>query len=176
VRVTPIPGLRGTALITILATNANGHRASGTFSLVVDNLRPVISPIADQTTARACPRGAAVHGQRRRNSAADLQVNAASSNPNFVAQEQITSAAAEHRTIQVAPRPGGTGVTTITVTVTDADGGSATEVFQFNSGMNFTRFTEVPTRMAGVSSAGAIWGDSGRRRRPGCAPGGHAQQ
>lgn len=161
VRVTPVPGQRGSAVITITVRNTSGQFDRDTFTVVVDNFPPTISSIPDQFTAAGQSTALISFTVGDLETPADsLVVSARSSNTNLVSNDLIVlGGSGTDRNIRVSPRAGQTGAATILVTVFDARGGSAVEGFQFYSGASRPTFTVVSNDLPGMQPVKAAWGD-----------------
>lgn len=61
----------------------------------------------------------------------------------------------ENRTLTIIPAPGQTGVTTVSVVVTDPQGGAATNSFK----VDVAYFTPVPSDLPALGGGQAVWGD-----------------
>ena len=119
--------------------------ASGpaTVNFGAPNLAPVVSPITDQTIAVSGTTGplAFTIGDDRTDPNA-LGVAVASSNPAFTA---VLGGAGANRTVTVTGTPGAVGATTVTLTVTDAEGGSTVRAFTVQTVTNTApTITPVP--------------------------------
>ena len=92
---------------------------------------PTISNIADQTTADSVSTGSIAFSVTDvETPSADLQVTVQSSNLELVTQGEIILSGTEaDRIVNVTPISGRAGVTTITLTVSDNEGGTATSAF-----------------------------------------------
>lgn len=134
IAITSANNTSGTALITIYV-NDGTNTSTTTFTLKVNNL-PTISNITDQevnvgTSTEAL---AFIIGDTETLSA-NLVVTATSSNTNVVANSGIVlGGSGANRTITVTPTAGRIGSTTITVTVSDESGSTATDTFVVKCG------------------------------------------
>jgi hypothetical protein len=132
VTITPAANQIGSATITVTVTDSGGASTSVSFALTVLNRLPTISAIPDQTTDEDTPTGAlAFTVGDAETSAGSLVVTTTSSNQALVPNSGITLAGAggANRTIQLMPSADQNGTTTITLTVTDANGAMAQGVF-----------------------------------------------
>lgn len=150
--VTPVAGASGTANITVRATDANGGFVDETFAVTINAL-PTITTINDQTINEDANTGALTFtiGDTE-TSAANLMLSATSSNPTLVPLTNITFAGTgANRTVLVTPVANGSGSSTINVTVTDANGLTATEQFV----VNVTDVNDLPT-LSTISNVNVI--------------------
>lgn len=125
----PNPATNGAAVITV-TVNDGEALVSRTFTVTVD-ARPVISAIADQVInedSATAPIGFGVSDAET--PAAHLVLTAASSNPALVPPSNVViSGVDSNRLVVVTPIANESGVTTITISVTDTNGNSASESF-----------------------------------------------
>jgi hypothetical protein len=136
--VTPAANLAGSSDITVTVTDGTNQATSDTFTLTVNpvNDLPTINDIANQTTAQNTVTAAIPFtiGDIE-TPAADLQVAVKSDNPTLVPDANIAlGGAGSDRTLTVTPAASQNGTANITVTVTDADGGTATDAFALTVG------------------------------------------
>lgn len=133
VTVTPVTGLTGQATITITVSDGTAE-ATDTFTLTVTgapNNRPTISDITEQSTFRNSATSAIpfVIGDVETN-VGQLVVTATSSNQTVVPNANIVfGGSGANRTVTLTPGSNQLGTSTITVTVTDANGGTASDSF-----------------------------------------------
>jgi len=132
VTITPAAGQTGTTTVTI--TVSDGFLTAETEFTVTVSAPPTISAIADQVIPvdGATPVLNFTVGDDF--TGVDLLIVTAVSSspavvPNNPANIVLDTDGGAARTIQIIPAPGVNGTTTITVTVTDAQGGTATETF-----------------------------------------------
>ena len=130
VLITPVAGASGTATITLTVTDANNAMATETFIVTV-NAAPTISDVANVTideNTQAGPLAVTIGDDLT--AVASLTLSATSSNtalvPNANIQLAGTGAA---RTVLITPVADAIGAATITLTVTDASGLTATDTF-----------------------------------------------
>lgn len=133
VTVTPAPNQSGTATITVTASDGSGGSGSDSFVLTVtsSNDVPTISAVADQAIAEdgATPAIAFTVGDAE-SAATLLTLSGTSSNTTLVPDGNIVfGGSGASRTVSVTPAADQFGSATITLTVSDPDGGSAQEPF-----------------------------------------------
>jgi hypothetical protein len=133
VRVTPALNQSGTAILTVTVTDGGGAMASDSFTLAVQavNDAPVISAIGNQTVAQDTPTPALpFQVTDPETPAASLTLSANSSNLALVPLSGIAfGGSGTNRTVRVTPATNQSGTTVITVTVADANGGTARTSF-----------------------------------------------
>lgn len=128
-RYVPNPGFTGTDTFTYQASDGSYTSAVTTVTIGVG--LPTISPIADQTTTRDTPVGPlGFTVSDVETPAVLLTVSAASSNPLLAPSAALLlGGSGTDRTLTITPASGRTGSAFITVTVRDADGGTASTRF-----------------------------------------------
>ena len=145
VTITPAANQSGTATITVTVTDADGGSASDTFQLTVtaENDLPTISDISDKTIVEDVPSDAySFTVGDVETSTADLLVTGSSSNTSLVPDGNIVfGGSGPDRTVTVSPLANQFGTATITVTVTDGDGGSTPDTFE----LTVTAENDLPT-------------------------------
>ena len=145
VTVTPAANQYGTSLITVTVTDGNGGSASEPFLVTVtsSNDLPTISAIADQTISEDTSTGPlSFTVSDVETPAASLQLSATSSNLTLVPLNRIVfGGSGSTRTVTVTPAANQYGTSLITVTVTDGNGGSASEPFL----VTVTSSNDLPT-------------------------------
>jgi hypothetical protein len=127
--------------------------AEGTFTIT--NARPTISPIPSQVVAPLTPTPpiAFTIGDVA-TSASNLVLTANTSNPNIVALTNIVfGGSGSNRTVRITP--GASGVATITVTATEAQGAFASAYFIVNA----TAFSLIASNFVPVQNSFVAWGD-----------------
>ncbi|CAN2039225.1 hypothetical protein GMMP15_1110012 [Candidatus Magnetomoraceae bacterium gMMP-15] len=143
VTITPESSLTGTTTITLMVTDADGLTITDTFELSVnaDNITPTISTISDQTTnanTATNPISFTVADNETNN--ASLDVSRGSSNPTLVPNDNIvigpTTPTDGNRTVTITPATGQYGITTISLTVSDGNGKSASTSFDLTVTQN----------------------------------------
>jgi hypothetical protein len=134
VTITPTPGRQGAARITITVQDADGNTALGTFQVAVGV--PSLSPIPEQVTAQdtATPPIPFSIADAEFDS---LLLGIVSTNETLLPTERIRfGGAGSSRTLTLDPTPGLTGLTEITLFVSDG----------FNTVSNRFRLTVYPRR------------------------------
>ena len=130
----PAANQSGTAAITITVADPDGASASSSFLLTVDpvNDLPTISHLADQVTAGSTPTAAVPFTIGDVETPAErLTLTGSSSNTKLVPNSNIVfGGVGADRTVIVTPADSQSGTAVITVTVTDSDGGAASETFE----------------------------------------------
>jgi subtilisin-like proprotein convertase family protein len=129
VTVTPVVGQYGVTTITVTVSDGT-DTTSDTFVLTVNAL-PTISNISDTTINEDNSTGAIPFTVNDNETpAGSLNVAAVSSNLALVPNANVfLGGAGTSRTVNVVPVANGFGTTTITVTVTDGNGGTAQDTF-----------------------------------------------
>jgi surface-anchored protein len=133
VTITPAANLSGSVTITLTVTDAGGLTATDNFVLTVGGVNdaPTISNVSDQSTNEDTPTGAIafIVGDLE-TPAGSLVVTATSSNTTLVPNANIVlGGSGANRTVTITPVANLFGNTTITLSVTDAGGLSATDSF-----------------------------------------------
>lgn len=145
VTVTPAANQSGSATITLTVTDADGGSSNDTFIVNVNsvNSAPTISDVGNQTTDEDTATGAiAFTVGDAETSAGSLVVTATSSNTTLVPNGNIVlGGSGANRTATITPALDQFGSTTITLTVTDAGGLTATDTFV----LNVTSVNDLPT-------------------------------
>ena len=145
VTITPAANLSGSVTITLTVTDAGGLTATDNFVLTVGGVNdaPTISNVDDQSTNEDIPTGAiAFTVGDLETPAGSLVVTATSSNSSLVPIANIAFAGSgANRTATVTPALNQFGSTTITLTVTDAGGLTATDTFV----LNVSAVNDLPT-------------------------------
>jgi uncharacterized lipoprotein YbaY len=133
ITLSPVANASGTSTITVTVTDAGGLTATRSFVLTVTavNDAPTISAISDQTTLEDTGTGAIAFTVGDVETAAgSLTVTATSSNVGVLAAGGIAlGGSGAERMITLSPVANASGTSTITVTVTDAGGLTATRSF-----------------------------------------------
>jgi hypothetical protein len=133
VTITPAANQFGTATITLKVTDAGGLFATDTFVLTVNPINdlPGISDVNNQWTPQDTPSAAIGFSIGDIETLpGGLNVSATSSNPTLVPNANIVlGGSGSNRTVTLTPALGQTGAATITLSVIDADGGTASDTF-----------------------------------------------
>jgi len=132
VTVTPAANQSGTATITVTVRDAEGLAASNSFVVTVMavNDLPIISGLADQSTSEDTPKTIAFSVSDAETPAASLVVTGTSSDVQLVPNANILLAGSgTNRTVTAMPATNRFGSATITLTVSDVSGGSASNTF-----------------------------------------------
>ena len=140
VQIIPVADLFGTATITLTVTDAGGLTATDSFVLSVNSVNdaPTISDVSNQATDLNTPTGAIGFTIGDIETAAgSLMVSASSSNTAVVPNSNIAlGGSGANRTVMLTPATDISGHTTITLTVRDEEGRTATETFVLSVGIN----------------------------------------
>lgn len=130
VAVTPAANQSGAATVTVTVADGAGGTATDSFVVTVND-RPTISDIGDQMVAEDTTTGALVITVGDTETAAtSLTLSATSSNTMLAPNANIIfGGTGVNRTVTVAPAANQNGTATISVTVGDANGGTATDSF-----------------------------------------------
>src|SRR5438034_143488 len=133
VTVTPAANQFGTATITVTVTDADGGTSNDTFVLTVNSVNdnPTISDIANQATNEDTATGAIAFTVGYVVTLHDaLPISGSSSNTTLLPNANITfGGSGANRTVTATPGANQFGTATITVTVTDANGGTSSDTF-----------------------------------------------
>jgi len=133
VTISPAANQFGTTIITVTVSDTDGGSFSDAFVLTVNSVNdlPTISDIADQSTNEDTPTSAIPFTVGDTETQADsLTLAAQSSNMTLAPVANITfGGSGANRTVAISPAANQFGMTIITVTVSDADGGSASDAF-----------------------------------------------
>ncbi len=133
--VTPLANAFGAATISVQVTDANGGSVVETFELTVTSVNdlPTITAIADQAINEDGSTSVAFTIGDVETAAASLTIATTSSNTALVPNANLVlGGSGASRTLAVTPVANASGTTTITVQITDADGGIAVETFELN--------------------------------------------
>src|SRR6185436_19194856 len=131
--VTPVTNQSGTTTITITVADPDGASASRSFLLTVNpvNDPPTISSVTNQSTAEDTATVAIPFSiSDVETTAGSLTLSGHSSNQTLVPDGDIVfGGSGPNRTLTVAPAANQSGTTTITITVADPEGASASRSF-----------------------------------------------
>jgi len=139
---TPLNEHVGTISILIIASDTSNLTATDTFNLTVENVNdsPLISSISDQSTNEDTVLGG-ISFTVIDEDGDSLMVTATSSNPNLVANENITiDGASSSRTITITPSSNEHGSTILTISASD---GSITTTTTFT--LTVASVNDAPT-------------------------------
>ena len=149
-RLTPTADANGEVIVTVVIKDSGGTDEGGVdllerdFKVAVSGLNdvPVISSIVDQTVEEdGESEGIAFFVSDKETEAKFLVVSADSSDPALIDQEGIEFGGVEgSRIVKLTPQANRTGVATITLTVTDAEGARASQSFVLSVG----RINDLP--------------------------------
>ncbi len=131
--VSPLTNQSGSATITVTVTDGNGGSTNDTFVVTVNSANdpPVISDIADQAINEdgATAALAFIVGDLE-TAAGSLTPGGSSADTNLVPNANIVfGGSASNRTVTVTPAPGHFGAAVVTITITDTNGGTASDTF-----------------------------------------------
>ena len=135
IRFTPVANASGSATITVTVNDGQAQNGTATrnFTVTVTNVNdlPTISNVGDQTVAESSSTAAiAFTVGDSETGAGTLTVTGSSSNPTLVPNTGITFGGnGASRTVRVTPAASRFGSATITITVADASGGTASDSF-----------------------------------------------
>ena len=146
--ITPAASQSGSATITVTVQDSEGGTAADSFVLNVSLVGPpTISAIADQTTSEDTALAAiSFTVGDAETPAGSLTVTGTSSNTALVPNANVVlNGTGANRTVRITPAANQVGQTTITLTVRDAGGLTATETFVVNvSAVNDAPVNSVP--------------------------------
>ncbi len=153
ITVTPAANKYGRAVITITVSDG-GNQTTGSFQLTVTSINdpPTISPIFDLATAEDSPTPPiSFTVNDLETSPSSLAVNATSSNPTLVsASNIILGGTSNSRTITITPASNQSGITTITVTVSDGYATTSTSFVLTVTNVNDAPVIIAPSTFAGM--------------------------
>lgn len=138
--LTPNDNVSGTAAISVSATDPDDQTVSKSFILSVGpvGLAPTLSDIPNQTTFRNQPTSVIRFTVSDTETAAHLlSVTARSSNTSLAPNSNLLlGGSGRDRTLSIVSAANRSGRTTITITVTDEDGQSASDTFELSVNSN----------------------------------------
>ncbi len=159
VTITPALNQQGIALISVGVTDGDNLKATNSFLVTVG--APSISGIADQTTPTNTPTAAIPFTVNDAETPNNLTVTGTSSNPTLIQNSDIAvSGTGTSRTVTITPEPDQAGLATITLTVSDPGGLTASTTF------NITVFPRLGLLLGDtftypdgyiVTSSGGFW-------------------
>jgi len=157
VTITPLRDQLGTATITVTVTDGEGWSTSRVFFVNVFNSSPVISDITNQTlfaNSSTLPLPFTIGDAET--PASNLVLTASSSNTNLVPVQNVAfGGAGGSRTVTVTLAANQVGNATITITVGDPHGGSASDSFV----VEVQEFLETPAGLPALDYSSVAWGD-----------------
>lgn len=132
--ILPLTNQSGSATITLTASDGQASNATSTavFTVTVNPLNdpPVISALADQSTPEDTARVIAFTVGDVETPAASLTLGASSANPALVTNASfVFGGSGSNRTVTILPVTNQFGTATLTVTVTDSQGATASSRF-----------------------------------------------
>jgi subtilisin-like proprotein convertase family protein len=129
--ITPTAGQSGTTTITVTATDGGNKTAQGSFTLTVSsNTAPTITSLTNQTVNKNTSTSAQSFNINDTETPTSLTVSASSSNTTLVPAGNIAiSGTGNTRTVVVTPANNQVGSATVTVTVADGGGLTASSNF-----------------------------------------------
>src|SRR5207247_6566546 len=133
ITLTPATNQFGATTITLTVRDGDGGAASASFLLSVNSVNdpPTISSVANQSTNEDTPTAAIPFSIGDvETPAGNLMVSGRASNPTLVHYTNIRfCGTGSNRTVTLRPATNQFGSTTITLTVSDGDGGAASASF-----------------------------------------------
>jgi PKD repeat protein len=159
--VFPEANVSGTTTVTLTVRDPAGATATDTFVVTVTgpNTAPTITDVANVTvTANTSSSALAFTVDDAQTAAGNLVVSVSSSNPNVLPLSGIAlGGTGANRTVTVTPAAGQTGTATVTLTVRDEGGLTATDTFAVSVPNTPPTISDVPDQVIPVSnSTGAI--------------------
>ncbi len=179
IRVVPVAGQQGTAVITLTVTDGEALTASSTFSVTVTaaNTKPTLTglPGYQVVSPGQTPAALSFTVGDAETAAASLNIVATSSNTDLVPNANLAlGGSGAARTVQVTPAIGQKGSAVIRLLITDALGASAQGEFIFsvfdaaaaNNGFKQPRGIFLLDSVAGTSINGVPMRDANVRNLP----------
>jgi hypothetical protein len=118
VNIIPASGQQGIANIAVIVTDTSGLSATSMVHVVVG--APTIQPVADQTTPSGTPFAPITISVNDNETPGSLSVVPSSSNQSLIQDSGLNvTGGGTTRTLQITPQPGQTGVSEITLTLSD---------------------------------------------------------
>ena len=126
--ITPVADQTGTTTITVTASDGSVSSAPVSFALTVTGVNdpPIVSPIADQTTAEDTPKVVSVNYDDPDTPLASVGFTLTSSNTTLVPNGSLVlTGSGSPRTLTITPAANQSGTTVVTVTANDGTSSSA---------------------------------------------------
>ena len=166
VTATPVSGQTGTSTLTVTVSDGQGGSASSSFTVTVNaapNTAPTITTIANQNTSEDTATATLTFTVGDSQTAVGtLTVAPWSSNPALAPVANITlGGSGANRTVRIAPMTNQSGVATISLTVTDEGGLSASTSFtvtvnSVNDAPTISAIANVSTSAGSATTAQAF--------------------
>jgi VCBS repeat-containing protein len=130
--LTPVADKNGSSQVTVSVKDSEGLVTSETFNITVQSVNdiPIISSVSDCSTNEDTMKSITISVTDEEDNDEDLTLSFSSDNETLVSSEDISITVYEDvRTIKITPKTNLSGIANITITVTDAEGGSADTQF-----------------------------------------------